>query len=278
MGYTLSRRGLHLYDAPVGDWFGKLFFQRHNLLYAGALGPTQPHRHHALQVVLSLEGSITVGKGDGAPSACGAAAVIGPDVDHAIVRGSPSAVLLYVDPDERLGRQAHSVCPLDTPQRWIERGASLRACIPRSLPKTWDEARGLVQAISDNLAACDAAGASGTLRRVVHPAVLRARRYIDANLAYDVRADAVASAAGISTSRLAQLFASDVGVPLRSYVRWCRMRATTGPLQAGSNLAAAAAEAGFSDGAHLTRTFRQMFGIAPSEIMAVAQWVGSDVP
>lgn len=262
----------------VGAWLGKLFFQRDSLLYAGPVGPARPHRHHALQVVLSLASPVTVGTGGGTPVATATAAVIGPDVEHAILRGSPSAVLLYLDLERRPRPRTVSASWPNDPRQWIAQADPLQTCIPSVLPETWPAARKLIQAVGAALGTDTSGGGSEAARRIVHPAIVRARRYVEANLARDVRAEAVANAAGVSASRLAQLFASDVGVPLRRYVRWQRLRTAMTSLHAGANLATAAADAAFADGAHLTRTFREMFGIAPSEIMAVAQWVPPDVP
>lgn len=214
-------------------------------MYAGPVGPVQPPQHRALQVVISLTSPVAVGATEGKPVAAGIAAVIGPDIEHAIVRGSASAILLYLDPERRRFHRAASTPWPDAPRHWVAPADALQTCIPSDLPETWAAARKLIQAIVAALGIDSTDDVSEAARRVVRPAVARARRYVEANLARDVRADAVASAAGISASRLAQLFASDVGVPLRRYVRWHRLRAAMTSLHAGANLATAAADAGF---------------------------------
>ncbi len=75
---------------------------------------------------------------------------------------------------------------------------------------------------------------------------------------------ALAQAVHRSPSRLAHRFREATGVPLRRYVLWCRVRAAMEMAMRGSNLTEAAHVAGFADSAHLSRTFRAMFGIAPS--------------
>jgi len=74
----------------------------------------------------------------------------------------------------------------------------------------------------------------------------------------------LAAAAHRSPSRLAHRFRAATGVPLRRYVLWCRLRAAAQAAMRGSSLTEAAHEAGFADSAHLSRTFRATFGIAPS--------------
>jgi AraC-like DNA-binding protein len=51
---------------------------------------------------------------------------------------------------------------------------------------------------------------------------------------------------------------------LRQYILWRRFVSVWQHRMDGASLAAAAHAAGFADSAHLTRTSRRMFGIAPS--------------
>lgn len=67
----------------------------------------------------------------------------------------------------------------------------------------------------------------------------------------------------LSPSRLAHLFKDEVGVPIRRYVLWMKMRRALDLAIAGDSLTTAALSAGFADSAHLSRTVRSMMGIAP---------------
>lgn len=75
---------------------------------------------------------------------------------------------------------------------------------------------------------------------------------------------ALAKAVDRSPSRLAHRFRQATGVSMRRYVLWCRLRAALDAALRGSSLTSAAHLAGFADSAHLSRTFRSMFGVAPS--------------
>jgi len=70
---------------------------------------------------------------------------------------------------------------------------------------------------------------------------------------------------------LMHVFTRSVGVPLRPYVRWLRLQRAAAELTTGSSVTDAAHAAGFADAAHLTRTFREMFGATPSAIAARAR-------
>lgn len=52
----------------------------------------------------------------------------------------------------------------------------------------------------------------------------------------------------------------------QSYAVWTRLVEACSYLAGGRSLTSAALQAGFSDAAHFSRTFRKTFGLAPSQI------------
>lgn len=78
--------------------------------------------------------------------------------------------------------------------------------------------------------------------------------------------DRLAKIAGLSPSRLAHLFQEQVGIPIRSLRTWFRLKAAAVSIRRGASLTDAALAAGFYDQAHFTHTFRDMFGLPPSQI------------
>jgi AraC-like DNA-binding protein len=77
---------------------------------------------------------------------------------------------------------------------------------------------------------------------------------------------ALAATVGLSPSRLVHLFNQQLGVSLRRYVLWLRLRQVIFCLATGRSLTRASHEAGFADSAHLCRTFRSMFGLSLSSL------------
>ncbi|MEQ1515757.1 MAG: AraC family transcriptional regulator [Usitatibacteraceae bacterium] len=80
--------------------------------------------------------------------------------------------------------------------------------------------------------------------------------------AYD-SIEALSARVHLSPSRFAHLFKKVVGVPVRRYVLWLKMRRALDLAIAGDSLTTAALSAGFADSAHLSRTVRAILGIAP---------------
>jgi len=54
---------------------------------------------------------------------------------------------------------------------------------------------------------------------------------------------------------------------VRPYVLWTRLNTALHALPDAAQLTAVAHECGFADAAHFTRTFRSMYGIAPSALL-----------
>lgn len=92
--------------------------------------------------------------------------------------------------------------------------------------------------------------------------------HIREGIAGSISAATLASAVHLSEHRFLHLFKEQMGVPLRQYVLWQRLAAGTRAFIEGKSSKEAAYEAGFSDPAHFSRTFAQMFGAQPSSYAA----------
>lgn len=252
-------------------WRGRVFLGIGDMLYVGPVGPTTLHGHHAFQLVLTRAGPMTLRGHDETSAVACEGAVVPSDAAHAVVVGCRSAVMLYVEPEGADGRRLRALAPPRDrgPAGWRERGHPLAARVCLDLPGTWDEADRFRAAMIDALV--------GPAARPTpqHPALLRALPRIQAALDRPVRLGAIAEDVGLSESRLAHLFAEELGLPFRTYVAWLRLRRAAGSLQAGASITTAAHDAGFADSAHFTRTFRRMFGIVPSDIAGVVDWVAA---
>jgi len=75
------------------------------------------------------------------------------------------------------------------------------------------------------------------------------------------RAFQVASQLALSESRFLHLFSDELGISWRPYLLWRRMMCAILALKNNTSATQAAHLAGFSDSAHLSRTFRKTFGM-----------------
>jgi len=78
-----------------------------------------------------------------------------------------------------------------------------------------------------------------------------------------------AALAHLSPSRFRARFDAELGLPFRRYRLWRRMAVVMRTLSVGGNLTDAATAAGFASSAHLSSTFKRMFGLSPSDIRSL---------
>lgn len=93
--------------------------------------------------------------------------------------------------------------------------------------------------------------------------VTRARAFLEANAGKPVRLHDLAAVAGVSLFHLIRCFQREVGMPPHAWLTQLRANRAREMLLEGEAPAAVAYRCGFSDQAHLTRTFRSMLGVTP---------------
>ena len=186
---------------------------------------------------------------------CGAV-LVRPDAVHEIDARDTTVLIGFVDSESELGA---ALC---------ERIGRDILPIPASQVARWRAALGP----TPNEARVERWVRNQLLRRrravKIHPGVNRVLKHLRERLAVadDVSLDSLAGISGLSRSRFMHVFTESVGVPIRPYILWLRLQQASCQLMDGVNVTTAAQNAGFSDAAHLTRTFRRMLGTTPSEL------------
>ncbi|SFB16055.1 transcriptional regulator, AraC family [Amycolatopsis marina] len=82
-------------------------------------------------------------------------------------------------------------------------------------------------------------------------------------------ADELSRSAGLSTSRFLHLFREHTGTSFRRYRLWARMLRAGVLLAERHDLTRAATEAGFASPSHFSDSFRTMFGLSPTRLLAI---------
>jgi AraC-like DNA-binding protein len=98
-----------------------------------------------------------------------------------------------------------------------------------------------------------------------HPAVQKARRYIDEHFSEGVSLTELAAHVSLSPYHLLRVFHAEIGLPPHAYLDNVRVRRAEQLIAAGKPLAEVSAETGFSSQSHLTRRFRQIIGVTPGQ-------------
>lgn len=223
----------------------------------------QVHAHYAIQIAFGSERGIRFRTTNHDDWTEYGAVVIPSRQPHAMDASHVGAsAVLFVEPETREGRALA--------ERWLSAGGIVE--LPDDLLRdagaalfaAW-HAPGTERAITDAARAVVRALTDGVLPSVVSDErILRAVAYVRSHLDQSLTLEEVAAEAFLSPSRFRHLFVEQTGMALRQYILWRRFLRVWEVLMSGASLSAAAHEAGFADAAHLTRTSRQMFGLAPS--------------
>jgi AraC-like DNA-binding protein len=144
--------------------------------------------------------------------------------------------------------------------------------LPRALFARFDEQ--LVAASRGTLSLPDAARLFDQVRDVtsalIPPAPKLSRHVVRTleMLAADpkVRLQTISRATGVTPGRLSHLFSHAIGMDMRRYRLWVKLRRSLGAADAGGTFDERARRAGFTDAAHLSRSISEVFGGTASQL------------
>lgn len=232
------------------------------LLTARARGVVPSHAHHALQIVIALDGHVAIrGRTGGWCESRGV--VVRADAEHSFDCNGALGVMMFVDPETSEGA-------------WLS--ASLRHDITNVPESRLDAVVSYFRGFAEP--ADEVADVVGIIRRGVHALTpglaptprldLRVSRVLEAIRRSDdlrISLDQAAEGAFLSPTRFAHVFRDQVGLPFSRYILWRKLTRAMVAIGSEESISAAAHAADFADAAHLTRTFNRMFGMAPSALM-----------
>jgi AraC family transcriptional regulator len=218
------------------------------------------HAHHAFQLTFSLGGEFKLHLEDRILP--GPAAIVAPDTPHAFeARGLVGH--LFVEPESRAGR---SLGKLMEGEPAAALSASQARDAPALIKRAFEDAAGHRGALRETgIQICERlAGhvrASEPDRRV-----RQMIKWANGNLDSAPGIKQAAEGVGLSPSRASHLFVEQTGLPFRTYVLWRRLVHAVDAHAGGRSLTEAAQQAGFADSAHLSRTFKRMFGMPAASL------------
>lgn len=223
---------------------------------------TDPHSHHVVQVTLALTGRVDF---DGTTERVGGVAIaIAPDSLHAF-EATGLVAHLFVASDSQAGRGIVRGLFSNGPIASIP--ASHLGDLPARLRATFedphhtdDDLRALGRALIARLAG------QGGNADAPDPRIEKLIVWVTARLDQAVSLSDAAALVGLSPGRTRHLFVQQTGLPFRTFLLWLRLVRAVELFVGGASLTEAAHGAGFSDSAHLSRTFHRMFGIVAASL------------
>ena len=233
-------------------------------IYLGMGLPSTVHRHHAVQLGISLGAPLQVRTQAHDPYTAQRSFIVGPDVLHQVEAADIPSLFLW---SEALALAALA--------------RRLRATATGALPELPDEPLSvLLPVIRAYWAeAPDAHAGCQLLRELLQallgpkgiegrgdPRIAAALTTVTPQLLVEHSQPIahLAACVHLSPSRFRHLFRREMGLSVQRYLLWQRLQLALQVSARGISLTEAAHAVGFADSAHLTRVFRATFGLPPS--------------
>ncbi|MBX9962514.1 MAG: AraC family transcriptional regulator [Burkholderiales bacterium] len=242
-------------------------WQGGSLWYGRNAGHAAPHAHHAIQITVALEEQDAgfLLRERGAPHWSDfQAAIVMPHRSHEFDGRGGWIAHVFVEPETDPGRALM--------RRF---GAATITALPPDCVGGAAVLKGLRQEpLADDAAYVDAgrnviaalAGPSPDRTRV-SARVSAAIDFLSSQRGSAVTLAQVAEAVHLSPSRLRHVLVEETGTTFRGLVLWLRIFRALEVITEGRSWTEAAHKAGFADSAHLSRTFRRMFGVSPATLL-----------
>jgi AraC-like DNA-binding protein len=236
-------------------------------LFIGVIPDNQEHAHHLIQISIGLIRNFTLSHG-GSVYEC-RYAMVAPDEPHYVDDHQESQVLIHIDPETVVGQQIKNnyfqnkkvvIFEFKALEPFIE---ELRNIEDRT--HTCREARILVDRILRSLSG------NAVSKKNIDPRIQKIIDLLKQVPLKKISASELAEAVGLSESRLTHLFTEHVGIPIRHYLMWLRLFDAFNLIFRGCSFTEAAHHAGFADHAHLSRTFRTMYGMRLNDFVKIKQ-------
>ncbi|MEO8366034.1 MAG: AraC family transcriptional regulator [Pseudoxanthomonas sp.] len=227
-------------------------------------GQGRLHSHHAIQITLAASQPVHIRAGKDETWLETFSAIVMPDRLHQFDGCGQAVATVFVEPETSAGRALatrygqQDVCLLSD-DRLDAQSAALHAVF---------DARGADEALIAAAQRVVAHLADAPLAEApVDPRIATVLEQIHERPGEAMSLSQAAAVAHLSPSRFRHLFVAQTGITFRAYLLWARVGYAVASGMTGSSWTEAAQQAGFADSAHLSRTCRRMFGVAPTMLV-----------
>ena len=227
-------------------------------------GQVQPHSHHAIQITLAAGQPIRIRDATEEAWRETSAAIVMPDRWHVFDGCGQAVAMVFVEPETLAGRALlarhgeHDVSLLHDDGLGALAAALHAVFEARGTDQSLMEA---AQRVVEHLAATPAGP------QAVDPRIALVLDRVREQPGAGLTLAQAAAMAHLSPSRFRHLFVAQTGISFRAYLLWARVGFAVARGLAGGSWTEAAQQAGFADSAHLSRTCRRMFGLAPTMLL-----------
>lgn len=251
----------------------KVYWTERFIMVFGENLNTETHKHHAMQISIGLENEISVDcnkqKGD--------IIVINSNIEHCVKEQSISVMILVYSEttDAKILRNC-----LKTKDYIVENNNNLSTL--NKLKNLWNYESTIEKAkeayfdvIADimNRNEVNKTLLNKIINFEIDERILESIIIIKTSDISTIKLSTLASAVFLSESRFQHLFLENIGVSLTKYLLWMKTLYAVKGIVNGLSFTRAAIDAGFSDGAHFSRTVKKTFGLTMTEAFKNSRFI-----
>ncbi len=206
------------------------------------------------ELVVTVEGSVPLRT---------RAVLLGPNVAREIVADAAGFYSLSLDPAHPACRYLRDIQLGGKP--WLDLGEHLGESVIARVRETLEKDAGCAHSrkIGDHLLAHFFPGVAAAAP--IEPRIARVAEWLRREVPARADMKQLGEVCHLSPGRLTHLFTQELGVSIRSYLRWVRMSKAIELLGSEQRtVAEVAATIGFSDSAHFCRVLRDYYAVVPS--------------
>ncbi len=269
--------------AAVADWIriapSCRGFERIEASFSGHA--FDPHRHDTYAIGFTIQGVQSFRyRGASEHSLPGQLFVLHPDETHDGHAGTSAGFryrILYVEPGAIGDALGEAPCPLPFVREAVSNDSGIAAAIMPALedldlPLEDLHRDQIILDLADALAAADPSIPRRTLSARHWSAVGKARDVLDASLRKGVASAELEAATGLTRYALARHFRACLGTSPYRYLVMRRLDRARALIRQGAPLVDAALASGFADQSHMTRHFKNAYGLSPGRWAALLEW------
>lgn len=238
----------------------KLIIKKGIVVFIGTIHDTKLHKHHAMQITFDIDNLFRITVND--KSLKSKATLINSNVKHKLVGSNGVQILLLLEPESIYGESIKKI---------IKRDSILFNLNHIFDYKYYNKLKNLVSQEQLNTIKLiefifDYLDIPILKKSKVDDRVLRVVTLIEDSNHKKITLNDLAACVALSESRLQHLFKQQIGISIKRYMLWKRMIDGVKIIVNGNNFTSAAYKSGFADSSHMSRTFKQMFGLTLSDL------------
>ena len=249
----------------------RFFFWHDIVIYLGDSFETSSHRHHAVQCCIALTGKLEI-RWEGLEQweEC-TAAVIGANVRHSMRCLNGLVCLIYLEKSSSLFKTILEYQYQNTELQKQQPALLLTEPFPADLKRMLLDSRrsSTEPKMTDHLKTecLKFFGGYISSKDIADPRIVKLLNLLNAQPRHSFSGHTLAQKINLSQSRMQHLFKQQLGLPIRRYMLWLKLRCALKLAFDGQSLTESAHSVGFSDSAHFSRVFKLTFGISPSLLL-----------